>query len=182
LPGRSQRWVWQDDQGVTGRIVGNGRPHRVELDVAQALQHVVIIRHQAGLVATFPQRAAAAVARIEQRHLIAPQALHQGVHGAGLWRGEQQVDMVVHQHPAMQAATAVVQCFGQQVQIGASVRIVQKAGHAIVAALNDVLGNAKKINPRLSDPAYRLTNATSVRPSADAAPMCDVCRITRCEK
>lgn len=135
---------------VAGGVVDDRRTHGVEFDVTQALQQVVVVGHQAGLVAAFPQRSAAAVAGIEQGHVIAPEALHQRTCCSGQWWGKQQVHVVVHQHPAMQVATGLVQGFGQQVQVGAAVRIIQKAGQAVVAALDDVLRDAGQVESGLS--------------------------------
>lgn len=136
--------------GVVGRVVSDCRAYRVELDVAQALQQVVVVGYQAGLVAAFPQCAGAAMPCIEQGYVVAAKTLHQCACRARVWRGEQQVHVVVHQHPAMQLATGVVQGIGQQVQVGAAVQVIQEAGQAVVAALHDVLRDAVQIEAGLS--------------------------------
>lgn len=159
---------------VAGGVVDDRRTHGVEFDVAQALQQVVVVGYQAGLVAAFPQRSAAAVAGIEQGHVIAPEALHQRTSCSGQWWGKQQVHMVVHQNPAMQPATGVVQGLGQQVQVGVPVRIVQETGQAVVATLDDVLGNAGQVKTGLSGHAAYRSQPACPQVSAHAGTACRV--------
>ena len=71
--------------------------------------------------------------------------------------GEQQVHVVVHQYPAMQAATGMVQGVGQQVQVSAPVHIVQEAGQAVGAALHDVLRDTGQVEAGLSGHALSVS-------------------------
>jgi len=50
--------------------------------------------------------------------------------------------VVVHQHVGVQLAARIEQCLKQQREVTLPIVIIQKAGQAIVAALNDVLRNA----------------------------------------
>lgn len=75
-----------------------------------------------------------------------------------------QVDVVVHQHVRMQLAAASEQRFAQQVPIAGAVGVVQDAGQAVVAALDDVLRNAGQVNAgrRAMRAAWMMASATPI--------------------
>ncbi|EIM00736.1 hypothetical protein UUA_06249, partial [Rhodanobacter thiooxydans LCS2] len=103
---------------------------------------------QAGLVAAFPQGAGAPMAGIELTDIAASQFLHQARDGACFGRCGQQVDVIVHQRVAMQCAVCVEQCFAQQVQVAMPVGVIQEAGQAVVASLDDVLRDTRQVESR----------------------------------
>lgn len=139
--------------GKARRIVGDTGTDRVEVDVANAAQQVGVIVDQAGLAAAFPQGACAAVAGIELANVLAAELLHEGGDGARLRRRDEQVHVVVHQHVGMQLAAGGEQRFAQQVAIADAVGIVEEAGQAVVAALDDVLRDAGQVESGLASHA-----------------------------
>lgn len=121
------------------------RAHGVEVDVAVAAQRVGPSVDQTGLVAALPQGTCAAVAGIEQADMAAAQGLHQPGDGARRGRGQQQVDVIVHQHPSMQRTAGALQALAQQLPIARPVHVVQDAGQAVVAALHHLLRNTGQV-------------------------------------
>ena len=127
-------------------IVGHACTYRVEVDVAHATQKVIGTIDKTGFVAALPERAGAAMARIELADVLAAELLHQATDGTGRgWRG-QQVHMVVHQHVGVKLAVGGEQCFVQELPVASAVDIVEEAGQAVVAALHDVLRDAGQVD------------------------------------
>lgn len=88
--------------GEGGWIIRHTRADGIEVDVAEAAQHVAFAVDQAGLVAAFPQCSGALVTGIELADVAASELLHEARHRADLWRRDQQVHMVVHQDVGVQ--------------------------------------------------------------------------------
>jgi hypothetical protein len=154
------------------RIIRHACPHRVEFDIAVAAQHIIFAVDQTRLVTTFPERAGASVAAIEQRHIVPPQPLHHLCDRTGCGRREQQMDMVVHQHIGVQLAAACMQRIFEQMQVAQSVAVIQKAGQAIVAPLHDVLRNTGKVDAGQSGHDNESGSEGLLRPSRSAAIAC----------
>lgn len=115
-----------------------------------AAQDVAFAVHEARFVTTFPQRARATVACVELPGIATAELLHQARNGACFRRHDQQVHVVVHQHVGMQYTASVQKRFAKEVQIAAAVSVIQEARQAIVAALDDMLGNACEVVAGLS--------------------------------
>ena len=67
-------------------IVGDAGAYGVEFDVALAGEEVALVADQAGLVTAFPQRAGAAMPRVEQADVLPTELLHhpaQAARGSG---------------------------------------------------------------------------------------------------
>lgn len=149
----------QPDHGTRWGVVGHAGAHGVEVDVAHAAQQVVRVVDQARLVAAFPQRAGAPVARVELRGVLAAKPLHHAAGRAGCGRRHQQVDVVVHQHIGVEPAIVGEQRLAQQMAVAGAVGIVQETGQAVVAALHDVSRDTGKIESPLA------CHATSIAPA-----------------
>ena len=118
----------------------------IEFDVAVAVHEVVAIADQARLVAAFPQRAAAVVRVVDVADIPPSERLQGARHGIGLLRREQQVDMVGHQYVGVHRA-ALAQCdLAQGRAIAEVVRLREEAGLAVIAALDDMLRDAGKVD------------------------------------
>ncbi|MCY1552128.1 hypothetical protein D9M68_885050 [compost metagenome] len=76
---------------------------------------------------------------IEIAHVTPSDRLHHQRHPVRRLGCEQQVEMVVHQHPGVQRHLVLAGVFPDQVEQHAPVRIVQHDGLAVVASLNDVV-------------------------------------------
>ncbi len=77
-------------------------------------------------------------------HIAPPERLHHLRDPVFLHRRDQQVDVVGHQHIGMDPAVGFLGRDGQVFEIAPVVLFSQKARFAVVAALNDVLGNARQ--------------------------------------
>lgn len=135
---------------VAGGVFHHARTQRVELDVALAAQQVVIVHHRAGLVPPLPQRAGPAVVVVDVSHVSATERLHHACHLATRQRGDQQVHVVGHQHVGVDAAVLAPGDVAQILQIADVVDVGEEARLAVVAALDDVLGDAGKVDTGLA--------------------------------
>ena len=72
---------------------------------------------------------------VEVAKVTPTQTLHETRGGAFLGWREQQMDVVVHQHVGVQAASSGQLCFAQQGHIICSITVIQQAGQAVVASL-----------------------------------------------
>lgn len=96
------------------------------------------------------------VASVELTHVAAPEFLHEASNDANFrWRDEQ-VHVIFHQDVGVQSATCVEQRFAQKCRIALPIVIVKKAGQSIVAALDNVLGNLRQVESRLSGHRVRI--------------------------
>ena len=100
-----------------------------------------------------------ASAGVELADVLAAQSLHQLADGAGSRGRGQQVHVVVHQHVGVQLALAGEQGFTQQLQIAGAVGVVEETGQAVVAALHDVLRDARQVDAGLAGHAGRIGTA-----------------------
>ena len=109
---------------------------------------------------------------IELADVGAPELLHHGRDGAGRGRRDQKVDVVVHEHVGVQCAAGGEQRLAEQVQVAVAVVVIQKAGQAVVAALDDMLGNAREVESGLPGHASRFVRAARAAVASAAAPRC----------
>lgn len=77
------------------------------------------------------------------------------------------MDVVVHEHIGVQRAPAGEQGFAEQMEVAVPVVVIQKTGQSVVAALDDVLGDAGKVESRLPGHLSSIARATR---SAAASP------------
>lgn len=133
---------------VVGRIGAHARANRVELDIAVAAQQVGVAIDEGGFVAAFPERARAAVAIVDVANVTPPQRLHEAGDLATALRGHQQVHVVGHQYIGVNLAAVAQRDFPEVLQIAMPIGIGEEAGLAIVAALDNVLGNAGEVDAR----------------------------------
>src|SRR5690606_416036 len=99
----------------------------------------------AGLVAAFPKRARAQVAVVDVANVAPAERLHQPRQGAWLPWGQQQVHVVGHQHVGVHGAVQLQREVPQVIQVAMPVDVGEEAGLAVVAALDDVLGETGEI-------------------------------------
>lgn len=118
----------------------------IEFDMAVAVHDVVATVDRTGLVATFPQCAAAVIPVIDVADIAPAKRLQRARDGVRLLRGQQQVHMVGHQHVGMHRTAFAQGGFAQQRAITEVVRLDEEAGLAAVAALQDMLRDVGKIN------------------------------------
>jgi hypothetical protein len=97
-----------------------------------------------------PQGAAAIMGAIDVLHMPPPQRHDERRHRRRLFRGEEQVDVIGHQHIGVQRALGLAQRFSQPMQVAAVVFLAEKARLAVVAALHDVERNSIKLDTRTS--------------------------------
>ena len=83
---------------VTGRVISHPGTHGVEFDVTVAGEQIMIRLYQTGVIAAFPQRAAAAVGVVDVADIASAEGLHDAAHSCyGSWC-QQQVDMIGHEY------------------------------------------------------------------------------------
>jgi hypothetical protein len=112
--------------------------HRIEFDIPQAPQQIVIGVDQAGLVTSLPKRACPPVLIVQGADVSTPNGLHHPRHGSRFLCTDQEVDMIGHQDIAMDLhALRFGACF-QGLQITDMVVLIKEGGGAIDAAMSDV--------------------------------------------
>lgn len=131
--------------GEACRIIGHAGTDGIEVDVAVAVQYIALTVDQTGLVAALPQCPGTPVTGVELADVAASELLHETRDCTDLWRGSQQVNMVIHQYVGVQLAARVEQGFAQQRQVTSPIVIIEKAGRAVVAALDHVLRNPGQV-------------------------------------
>lgn len=114
------------------------------------LQHVTVIADETRLVAAFPQGSGSAVPVVDVPHVASAERLH-GASDAS-WRGgrHHQVDVVGHQDIGVHRAAFTTGDLAQILQVPYVVDLREEAGTTIVAALDDVLGDAGQVEARRS--------------------------------
>ena len=120
--------------------------HRVELDVTHAGEQVGFGVDQRRFVAAVPKRAGTPVGAVEVLDVAAAEGDQQLGDGVGSGGGDQQMDVVGHQHPRMQLAIGLAQGFAEPVQIGEEIVVADEASVAIVPALDDVQRDVVKVD------------------------------------
>ena len=139
-------------------IVRHAGSDGIEIDIAVAVQHIAFAVDQACLVAALPQCSGTPMTDIELADVAASEFLHQASNRADVGRRDQQMNVIVHQHISVQSAACIQQRFAQQGDIALSIVLVEKAGQAVVAALDDVLRNAGQVESWLSGHAPRIAS------------------------
>src|SRR5699024_4228332 len=107
---------------------------------------------------------------IEPADVLASEFLHEFGHVAGFRGCDQQMDVVVHQYIGMQSALGRKQCFVKQGPVALTVDVVEKAGQAVVAALNNMLRDVREIESGLSSHAPTMLSGNLSRLSSPIAP------------
>lgn len=107
---------------------------------------MIVIRDEVGFVAAFPQRAGTFMRVIDIADVVPTQCLHQAADRASFCGRHQQMDVVGHQYIGMHAAFALDAERVQVLQVAHAVDIAEAAWLPIVAALDDVLCHACRIN------------------------------------
>lgn len=82
--------------------------------------------------------------------VVASDLLHEAINSRCLWRCGRQVDVIVHEHVGVQFAASVEQRLAQQRQVTSSIDLIEKAGEAVIAALDNMLRNAGQVESRSS--------------------------------
>jgi hypothetical protein len=90
------------------------------------------------------------VAGIELADRVPPQLLREAGNRTHIWWCREQMHVIVHQHAGVQAAAGCQKRLPQQMEMACTVGLIEEARKAIVAALNDVLRNAGKVEARLT--------------------------------
>jgi hypothetical protein len=103
-----------------------------------AQQQVGFGLDQRGLVAAVPEGAGPPIDVVDVLHVPAADRDRHLPHALGLFRRQQQMDMVGHQHAGVQPAALAHQCLVQPTEVGTPVVVVEEARRAVVAALHDV--------------------------------------------
>lgn len=111
---------------------------RVQFDVALTSKKIMFFLDKAGAKSPFPQSAAAAISLVHIMHIALSLRLHQRTNRIGGAGRHQQVDMVVHQHPGVDAAFEVSRVIVQPLQVELVIFVGKKTGVAVVATLDDV--------------------------------------------
>ena len=111
---------------VVARIGHHRGAQGVQFDIAVAVHEVVAIVHHAGLVATLPQRAAAVVGVVDVADVAAAQRLQRARQRVWSFRGQQQVDVVRHQHVGVHRAAFAQRGLPQEGAVAEVVRLGEK--------------------------------------------------------
>ena len=115
---------------------------RVAFDIAIAGQYIVFSLGEAGAEAAFPQCAAAPIGAVNVLHVALAQMLHQQCGAVLAFRRDQQMHVIGHEHIGRHGTTEAFGQFSQEIQIEAIIIIREEAHRAVVAALDDVPGDA----------------------------------------
>ena len=117
IAGLAQRVGVVARPAVVLRLVDHAGADGVEFDVAVAGKDVVFGLCEAGAEAAFPQRAATLVGAVDILDVTLSEVFHQ--QGCAVWIlwGEQQVDVVGHQHVSVNNAVELVGKFLQVMQV-----------------------------------------------------------------
>jgi hypothetical protein len=76
--------------------------------------------------------------------------LNQSADGIGILRSGQQVNMIGHQHVGMDGAAMLLGTFVEPVQVDGIIFVAEERRLTTIAALDDVSGDARQIEARLS--------------------------------
>ena len=117
---------------------------RIEFDVAVTGQHVFFALRETRSKATLPQGAAALIGAIDVLHVALAQVFHQQPSAVFSLGCEQQMHVVGHQHVGVYRAAELVGKLFEVVKVKLVVLFAVETDGAIVAALDDVPGNAGK--------------------------------------
>lgn len=123
---------------IVRRITNHTGANRIEFNVSQAGQKIVISLHEAGTEPPLKQSTTAGIRIIEMPHVAPAQRLHQTRYGIIHPRCYQQMDMVCHKDPSVDIDTKPGRPILQPVSIGRDVSIAGEQRLAVVSSLNDV--------------------------------------------
>lgn len=134
--------------GTAPRVDDHSRSHRIERNVPVTAQKIVITRHEARLVTPRPERPRSPVDIVKVLDVPPPQRLTLPAQSPQSQPGHQQMHGVGHQHLGMDRAPVGLTGAAKPPGIDSVIRLGVKTILAIVAALNDVLRQIGKIEPR----------------------------------
>ena len=135
---------------IVARGPDHARAHRIEFDIAHAGEQVVITGDQASFVPSFPKSAAFCISMVHICDVMTADKLNQSADGFSVRRGDQQVDMIGHQNIGMNGAIMLLDAFVKPVQVGGIILVAKERGLTTIATLDDVSGDARQIEARLS--------------------------------
>src|SRR4051794_4578301 len=120
------------------RPLDQPRPHRIELDIAQAGMEVRLIHCDRG-EAALPQMAAPALALVDRPAIAAVDRRQRRAETVGPTRHQNQVDVVRHQTPSPDGSLRFAAPEAQQFEIKRVIAIREEGQLAPIAALGDVV-------------------------------------------
>jgi hypothetical protein len=135
-PSALQPWLRPQ---VVGRIGTHGCAHRVELNISIAVQQIGVAIYQGRFVASFPERSGAVVAVVDVADVSPPQRLHEAGDLSAAGRRHQQVDVIGHQYIGMHGTAFTQRDLLEILQVALAVHVSEKAGLAVIAALDHML-------------------------------------------
>src|SRR3546814_19937138 len=98
-----------------------------------AAQYVIFAVDQARLVSPFPQGPGAGVPGIEQADVVGAESLHQTANVTCILRGNEEVDMIVHQDIGMQTAVRRRPRLPPELKVSQSTEYIKEPGQAGVS-------------------------------------------------
>ena len=122
--------------------------NRISLDVSVTGKDVRLAVRETRTIATFPQCTASLVAPIDILHIPLPEMLHEQTGTLAPLRSEQQMDVVGHEHVGVHRARELRREFAEHSEVTPVVFLGVKTRNTVVAALNDVPGNARDTQSR----------------------------------
>jgi len=128
----------------------HARAHRIEFDITHACEQVVLTGNQTPLVPSFPKRAAFSIGMVHIRDVTAADILNQSADGFSVLGGDQQMDMIGHQHVGMNRTIMLLRAFVKPVQVRGIILITKERRLTTIAALDNMSGDARQIEARLS--------------------------------
>lgn len=123
---------------VVGRVRDYRRTNRIELDVALAGQEIGLILGQGRTKATLPQGPRASISAIDVWNVPLSHRLHQRANAVGRLARNEQMDVIGHQYKRVQLATGSARVFLEANQVELMIVVLEKAGLAVVATLDNV--------------------------------------------
>ena len=114
------------------------RAHGIELDVSIAGEDVGVVPGDAGAEPAFPRRAGATMEFVDPADVAAAETVHQPRRRRGARRREQQMDVIGHEDIGVERAAGLGGDLGEIGEVGAPVGVVEEAGLAIDAALDEM--------------------------------------------
>ena len=123
---------------VIGGLLDHAGAHRVHLDMAQAGEQIVVLLTQTETETAFPQTAAAPVSPVDVLHIALAERLHDAARRARIVGAHGQMDRVGHQHIGVHATALPARMIFQPVEVVLAVVRCEKAGLAVVSALNQM--------------------------------------------
>src|SRR5262245_8374558 len=133
---------------VLRRLRHQPSPYRVELDIALARQDIVLHVDDAGPEPGLPKGTGAAMDGVDHPDEAPAKVLHSRADGAGLQRGNEEMNVVPHEDVRVNLAAALHCRVPEALEVEATIRIAKEAGAAIVPALDDMVRNAAQLEPR----------------------------------